>query len=111
MNDNDKRDPFTQLPAIDSAALLSGIVSTATDAIISIDQDQRITLFNHGAQTIFGYSSHEVVGQPLTMLLPKSYQASHRAHVEQFGASGDNARRMGERTGRRLNTLRAAGNR
>lgn len=98
MSDRDEPHPTGDPMSLDSTALLSGIVSTATDAIISIDENQRITLFNHGAQTIFGYTSDEAIGQPLTMLLPKTYHAAHETHVRAFGAHGENARRMGERT-------------
>lgn len=84
--------------SIDSTALLSGIVSTATDAIISIDDQQRITLFNHGAQRTFGYTEDEALGQPLNMLLPKTYHEIHNRHIDDFGSQGENARRMGERT-------------
>ncbi len=98
MSDRDDHRPTRDLISLESAALLSGIVSTATDAIISIDDTQRITLFNDGAQKIFGYTAREAIGQPLTMLLPKTYHTAHEKHVSAFGAHGDNARRMGERT-------------
>ena len=54
-----------------SEARLSGIVSTAADAIISVDEHQRITLFNEGAQRIFGYSAGAVLGQPWTSSCPR----------------------------------------
>ena len=81
------------------------IVSIAADAIISIDEDQRITLFNRGAEQIFGYSAHEVFGQPLDLLLP-DVGSVHRRHVAEFAASPTVVRSMGERRqifGRRKN--------
>jgi PAS domain S-box-containing protein len=77
---------------------LSGIVSLAIDAIISVDEEQRITLFNEGAQNIFGYSRDEVIGQPLDTLIPTRFRSAHRNHVGEFGRSGSVARRMGERS-------------
>lgn len=75
----------------------TGIVSIATDAIISIDKDQRVTLFNEGAEDIFGYSRAEVVGAPLDILIPERFRAIHRQHVEKFAAGENVSRRMGER--------------
>ena len=46
----------------ESEAQFSGIVSIAADAIISIDDEQRITIFNRGAEQIFGYSKAEAIG-------------------------------------------------
>lgn len=74
----------------------AGIVSIAADAIISIDKDQRVTLFNAGAEKIFGYSRAEVVGAPLDILIPERLRAIHRQHVERFAAGEDVSRRMGE---------------
>ena len=89
-----------------SEARFAGIISIAADAIISIDEAQRITLFNSGAAAIFGYEVKEVLGQPLDMLLPERFRASHREFVRSFAQGAPTARRMGERRvifGRRKN--------
>ncbi|WNG46274.1 PAS domain S-box protein [Archangium minus] len=54
-----------------SEARFAGIVSNAADAIISVDTEQKITLFNAGAERLFGYSASEAVGSPLKQLLPE----------------------------------------
>jgi PAS domain S-box-containing protein len=80
-----------------SQALFAGIVSIADDAIISIDSKQCITLFNSGAEKIFGYLASEVLGQPLDLLLPQRYTQVHRRHVSEFEKSPNPSRKMGER--------------
>jgi PAS domain S-box-containing protein len=80
-----------------SEATATGIVSISADAIISIDENQRITSFNEGAEKIFGYSNAEAIGTPLDTLLPVRFSARHRRHVESFVAGGEAARRMGDR--------------
>jgi PAS domain S-box-containing protein len=87
-------------------ARLSAIVNISADAIISIDVSQHITLFNIGAEKIFGYSAAEAIGQPLRILLPEGVRNQHAEHVREFAESPTDARRMGERSaisGRRKN--------
>ncbi|MBW1782564.1 MAG: PAS domain S-box protein [Deltaproteobacteria bacterium] len=59
------------------------ILDTATDAIISINRDHKIVLFNNAAQRIFGYSSDEVLGKNLNMLIPSQY-GDHYRFVSRF---------------------------
>jgi len=89
-----------------SAAYFEALISIAPDGVISIDESQRIALFNRGAELIFGYTADEVLGQPLILLLPESVRRGHQAHVEAFSASGVPARMLSERRvihGRRKN--------
>jgi PAS domain S-box-containing protein len=80
-----------------SEATIAGMVSISSDAIISIDEDQRITFFNQGAEHIFGYTTAEILGRPLDVLIPERFRADHGGHVRDFGESPVAARRMGER--------------
>ena len=80
-----------------SEAKFSGIVSISAEAIISIDEQQKITVFNTGAETIFGYSREEVLGAPLDLLLPAALRAGHRRDVDAFATGEVAARQMGER--------------
>jgi PAS domain S-box-containing protein len=80
-----------------SEARAAGIVSISADAIISIDDQQRITLFNEGAERIFGYTKKEALGAPLEILVPERFRARHRRHVERFANGEVSSRRMGER--------------
>jgi PAS domain S-box-containing protein len=80
-----------------SEARFSGILDIAQDAIISVDESQRIMLFNQGAERIFGYASKEIIGQPLDVLLPRGVSRQHSEHIVAFAKSPEPARRMGER--------------
>ena len=68
-------------------ATAAGIVSLSEDAIISIDDQQRITMFNEGAERMFGYGRAEVLGAPLDVLIPAPLRAVHRRQIERFAAS------------------------
>ncbi len=98
--------PFRD-PSLDgSSGLLAQLINLAEDAIISVTGDQRIVLFNQGAERVFGYSPEEVMGQPLDILLPESMAKRHRQQVSDFADSPVAARPMRERQpirGRRKN--------
>ena len=87
-----------QLP-VRSAALLEGIVQLASEGIVSVDADQRILLFNSGAEEIFGYTAEEILGKPLDLLIPRRYREKHdREHLPNFERAHPSSRRMGERS-------------
>ncbi|GAC1435951.1 MAG: hypothetical protein NVSMB68_08090 [Thermoanaerobaculia bacterium] len=90
-----------------SPTLFSGLLAIAADAVIAVDDDQRIIFFNQGAERIFGWTAAEVGGQPLEMLLPERYRGMHRVHVRAFGAAHGHARLMGER--QQITGLRKSG--
>ncbi len=73
------------------------IIGISEDAIISADAEQRITLFNQGAEKTFGYRSDEVIGQSVDLLIPPRFHASHRRHVDAFAGSPDILRPMSTR--------------
>ncbi|WRH65173.1 MAG: PAS domain S-box protein [Planktothrix sp. GU0601_MAG3] len=80
-----------------SRARFSGILEIADDAIISVDSNQNISLFNQGAEKIFGYKLEEILGQPLNLLLPEQFRNNHNRHIQKFARSSGKARKMGER--------------
>ena len=63
---------------------VSAIVANTSDAIISIDCQQNIQLFNPGAERLFGYKSEEVIGQPLSIILPPESRSMHSQKVQAF---------------------------
>jgi PAS domain S-box-containing protein len=91
-----------------SETRLSCIISIAGDAILCVDEDERILLFNHAAERMFGYSSDEVLKQPLRLLFPERLRPVQLQEVRAFVSSPDETRRLGER-GRGLLGLRKGG--
>jgi PAS domain S-box-containing protein len=87
--------------------LLTRLLAIADDAVIVCDAGQRIVLFNHGAERIFGHALKDVLGEPLAMLLPGAARPAHEAHLRAFAGSELPARRMGDR--REVHGLRADG--
>jgi PAS domain S-box-containing protein len=88
-------------------AVLAGITMISADAIICINDSQRVAFFNEGAERIFGYRVDEILGQPVEVLLPARFRATHRDHARRFGQSPVKARRMCERN--EISGLRKSG--
>jgi PAS domain S-box-containing protein len=76
---------------------LVDLLASAGDAVVSIDGDQRIVLFNRQAERMFGYAAQEVLGRPLELLLPASAREGHRRYVASFRGASDDRRVMGGR--------------
>jgi PAS domain S-box-containing protein len=98
---NVTRDLTKQRAAEESARLsqarYEGIVRISEDAIISLDDQRRISLFNQGAEKIFGYQPAEILGRSIETLIPGRFSDAHRKHVANFAASPDTLRPMNER--------------
>jgi PAS domain S-box-containing protein len=78
----------------ENQARLAGIIDSATDAIVSVDEQMRITLFNPAAQRIFGYDAQEIQGQSIDRLIPHGVRHAHRRHIERFAREGTTSRSM-----------------
>jgi two-component system sensor kinase FixL len=70
------------------------VFNAARDAIISIDADGLITLFNPGAEQVFGYRGEEVLGRNVAMLMPEPYAGDHDAYIRRYQRTGE-ARAIG----------------
>lgn len=86
---------------------LEGIVQSAMDAIISVDENQKIILFNQAAERMFQWSVEELLGRPLDRLIPERFRGTHGEHIKRFAQSGITTRRMGALG--RITGLRANG--
>ncbi len=82
----------------ESRQRLVGILDNADEAIISIDSQQRIVMYNRGAEKIFGYALSEVHHQPLDILLPEAFQQIHRQHVQRFAPTPEASRQLANRS-------------
>jgi PAS domain S-box-containing protein len=91
----------------ESEARVSAIVESAMDAVITVDETQRIVLFNRAAELTFRCSREDALGSPLERFLPERFRAAHAEHVRRFGRDRVTSRRMGDVT--TLTGLRADG--
>jgi PAS domain S-box-containing protein len=78
-----------------SQARLRGILDSAMDAIITVDDQQKIVFFNAAAEKMFGCPQEQATGGALSWFIPDRFRSAHAAHVAQFGATGVSSRRMG----------------
>ncbi|HVK56292.1 MAG TPA: CHASE domain-containing protein [Burkholderiales bacterium] len=88
-------------------ARLFGIIQSAMEVIITIDENQKIIIFNPMAEKVFRCSAMDAIGSPLLRFIPERYRNTHEAHVGRFGATGISERQMGQQ--RALYGLRADG--
>ena len=79
----------------EARSFMAAIVDSAMDAIISVDAEQRIRMFNAAAERMFRCTAAEVLGRPLDCLLPAAFRQRHRHQVEAFGHTGVTTRAMG----------------
>ncbi len=99
-----------EAPAATSVSAAStefdAFMKAAVDAIIVIENSGEIVAFSSSAEKMFGYEAAEVLGQPVSMLMPEPYRSAHSQYVERFKKSGE-ARIIG--VGREVRALRKDG--
>ena len=78
--------------------VLAGVLHLASDAVLCVDEAQQIRFFNDGASRMFGYAAAEVLGQPMSVLLPQRFHVGHAGHIHKFGEGQSAARKMSERS-------------
>ncbi|MBM3117180.1 PAS domain S-box protein [Jeongeupia naejangsanensis] len=61
--------------------VISQTLEQALDAVVTIDEHNNVTFFNHAAETLWGYARGEVIGQNVKMLVPRGIQPSHDGYV------------------------------
>ncbi len=81
--------------AIEAMQRLEGIVASAMDGIITVNDEQRIVLFNPAAERMFGLSAAQAVGQHISQFMPERYRETHTAHIHRFALTGVTSRQMG----------------
>jgi len=89
-------------------AQLGAIIGSAMDAIITVDEQERVRLFNQAAESMFGCRAAEVIGQPLDRFIPERYRQAHHGHMSAFAKEAQPSFR-GARRADNLYALRANG--
>ena len=83
----------TEAELRNSQLRLEGIVEAAMDAVIAIDEGQRIVVFNDTAEQMFGCPARDAIGSPIDRFIPERFREAHRGHIRHFDDAGTTARR------------------
>jgi two-component system sensor histidine kinase UhpB len=86
---------------------MMAIIRSSREAIVTIDEDEQILMFNPMAEQLFGIPAAEAIGTSLGRLMPARFRGAHAMHVRHFGVTGVTDRQMGKQ--RVLFGLRANG--
>lgn len=88
MSDESNRHDTVRPPTVSEARLLS-VLDTAVDGIIVIDDRARVLVFNKACETLFGYTSEEMIGRNLKMIMPADYADHHDGYVRHYVETGE----------------------
>jgi two-component system sensor kinase FixL len=67
---------------------LRSLIQTSQDAVVSIDREGQIVLFNPAAERIFGFTADEIVGQKVNVLMAEPYALEHDGYISQYERTG-----------------------
>ena len=74
------------------------LMAVASEGIVVLNADQRITAIGAGAAEIFGWQENELIDQPVSVLIPERFRAAHSDHVQDFGGADEDVRPMARRS-------------
>ena len=72
----------------ESEARMRAVIDTAVDGVIIIDARANIRIFNPACERLFGYTSDEVIGRNVKMLMPSPYKDEHDGYVSNYRTTG-----------------------
>jgi PAS domain S-box-containing protein len=75
-----------------SRARLAGIINSAMDAIVTLDEAHRVRLFNPAAERMFDYKAEEMIGESIDRLIPGPLRQAHTHHLQRFAEAGMTSR-------------------
>lgn len=75
---------------------LDGIVESAMDAIVSIDEKFNIIVFNTAAERLFKYKEQDMIGKNINTLIPNRFHIEHNKSIDEFGNTGVSTRSMSD---------------
>jgi PAS domain S-box-containing protein len=78
----------------ESQERMAAIVGSAMDAIISVNEEQRVVVFNRAAEKMFERKAEDAIGHDLSDFIPARFRQAHRSHVKDFGQHGVTSRTM-----------------
>jgi PAS domain-containing protein len=93
----------THKKLLESRNYLLAVLMSATDAVVTIDKDGAVCFWNAAAHRLFGYSKQEIMGQPVSLLMPERFWNRHDDSMQNFVERGE-GRNIGgaiEDTGRK----------
>lgn len=82
-------------------------VDSVMDAIVAVDEEQKILFFNPAAERMFGLKASEAIGSPLQRLIPHQARGAHELHLDRYMRSNVGSRKMGSQLD--ISGLRADG--
>ncbi len=85
-----------ELHLASQTAQLEGIISSAMDAIITVDEGSRVVVFNRAAESMFLCQAADVIGQPLARFIPERFREAHDGHMNKFAKTQASSRSMGQ---------------
>jgi PAS domain S-box-containing protein len=88
IRDITERSEMTRALAV-SEHRMEAILESANDAIISIDNQGRVVLWNSGAAEMFGYTSDDMIGEPVTAVIPARFREPHTEGIERVTSGGE----------------------